>query len=428
MRQMKSSARSTAYGEGWRNSRLATAISLVSISLILGALIFGWLSRNTPIRDEYWTWENRLADIFSFLGPVILGWVIASKKPENQYGWLWVGFGLTAGFMEFFQSYAIYGALTAPGSLPAVELSVGLTRVTWVIYVTFIPLLLMLFPTGKLPSKRWKWVILALQVFVALGIVVSWFQPGKMGTVPLDNPYGIVSEAWNFLIPMIDLMVFSVISLIVLACVILIIRFRKSTGQERLQLKWVAFSASLLILYFISEIVFDAISFQLPELIDSDILFYLIFSTLYITIAIAILKYKLYNIDNIIRKSLVYGLLTAALAMLYFSSVVVLQNLSQVLTGWSNSPSITVISTLAIAAMFNPFRKRIQAVIDRRFFRLRYNASETLAAFSADLRNEVDLDQLQERLVKVVERSFQPEQVWLWVRETNPHERDLERA
>jgi hypothetical protein len=178
-------------------------------------------------------------------------------------------------------------------------------------------------------------------------------------------------------------------------------------ADERQQLKWFAYAAGLLVVFFVAN------DFLFP--LVGDLLFLVGIALLPISVGIAILRHRLFDIDVIIRRTLVYGVLTAALALVYFGSVVLLQQLFRVLTGQTSQLAI-VVSTLAIAAVFNPLRRRVQEVIDRRFYRRKYDAARTLAAFSATVRDEVDLDRLTAELLRMVEETMQPEHVSLWLR------------
>jgi len=196
------------------------------------------------------------------------------------------------------------------------------------------------------------------------------------------------------------------------------LRFRRAQGEERQQLKWIASAAAMLILYAIIGVLIQTLAPRYQpavELAEAPV-----FVALPIAVGIAILKYRLYNIDLIIRRTLIYSILTAALALVYFGSVTLLQALFNAVTGLQQSSLVAIFSTLAIAALFAPLRRQIQKAIDRRFYRRKYDAEKTIATFSAVLRDEVNLDRLEMALLSVIEDTFKPESLSLWTREASP--------
>ena len=205
----------------------------------------------------------------------------------------------------------------------------------------------------------------------------------------------------------------------------LVLRYRRSRGEERQQIKWIAFAASFVgFLYLIAMVcafIFPSAAwFQAGSPLWLDLLGYAAlssFTLVPIAIGFAVLRYRLYDIDMVINRTLVYGSLTATLALLYVSSVVFLQYASRTLTGGESQLAI-VASTLVIATLFNPLRRRIQNLIDRRFYRRKYDAQKTLSAFSKTLREETDLEALNAELLTVIRETIQPEHVSLWLRET----------
>ena len=210
---------------------------------------------------------------------------------------------------------------------------------------------------------------------------------------------------------------FAVVSVIftsiLLSALSIVVRYRRATGAERQQLKWFALAAVLAGAVIIGHLLF--VDMVLPEAF-LNLLDTVTITGLYVAVGIAILRYRLYDIDVVINRTLVYGSLTATLVLVYFGSVVGLQYLFRALTGQESQLAI-VASTLAIAALFNPLRRRVQAVVDRLFYRRKYDAAKTLETFSAKLRDETDLDEVNSDLVRVVRNTMQPEHVTLWLRE-----------
>jgi len=340
-----------------------------------------------------------------------VGALLVAHRPENLVGWIFYTSGIVGAFSGFGGEYARYTLLTNPGSLPY-GLAVGLlSDVVWlwalIQMFTFLPLL---FPTGRLPSPRWRWVgWLTIFGFLVLFIGIFLTPAIALGRqewrYTVENPIGIkgaeavLSDIGSSAFVLIVVSAF-------LSAVSLLFRYRRAAGQERAQIRWFAYAVVIIVGFILLTEIID---FKVP-----DILFVLSMMTLPIAAAIAILKYRLYDIDVIIRRTLVYGALTLTLALVYFGSVVLLQGAFTAVSGQQSAIAI-VISTLGIAGLFTPLRKRIQNDIDRRFFRKKYDAEKTLQAFSANLRQELDLEELSERLLGVVEETLQPESASLWM-------------
>jgi MFS family permease len=334
--------------------------------------------------------------VFGVLGAPILGGIVASRRPENPYGWLWLGFGLSLALVQLSETYAAYSLIVEPGSLPAPRAASGLLEgLGFVVAITLLPFLLLLFPTGRLPSQRWRpvaWIVLAAG---ATGVTLGPF----------------LSEDSVLIIAV-------VMTLIIasgLSALSLVVRYRGASGVERQQLKWFAFAAVLLVAVPISDLL------GLHRLLGNGLLWTLLdnvtLTGLYVAVGIAILRYRLYEIDLIINRTLVYGSLTAMLVAVYVGGVATTQAVFRALTGQEQQPQLAVvISTLVIAALFNPLRRRIQAFIDSRFYRRKYDAAKTLKSYSAKLRDETDLDALNAELVGVVRETMQPAHVSLWLR------------
>jgi hypothetical protein len=221
----------------------------------------------------------------------------------------------------------------------------------------------------------------------------------------MENPYGIPGAAsWVEWINNVSLVL--LMSVALLSVTSLVIRYRYGSAQERAQIRWFALSATLIFGALLASELFN---------LDSDLVFALLFSIMPIAAAMAILKYRLYDIDLLIRRTLVYSALTGLLALIYFSSIIFLQLLFATRTGTQESNAAVVLSTLLIATLFTPLRGRIQAIIDRRFYRRKYNAAQALAHFAATTRNEVDPDLLTAELVQVIQETLQPISINLWL-------------
>ena len=341
-----------------------------------------------------------------------VGALIGSRRPGNPIGWLFCSGALAWILGELALEYGVYALITAPGSLPAggwvAWFGAWARGMGWFLLVLF---LLPLFPNGRLPSPRWRPLLWGTVGFVGLFTLVSWFSSESVDfrLASVRNPLGIELEAVDVLG---EAMYLSLPLLIVPSGAAAIVRFRRSRGDERQQLKWFAYAAALMVVVFAAWI-----SLALAGLAPSNALMWTVpLLGLPTAVGVAVLKYRLYDIDLLINRTLVYGALTAVLAVLYFAGVVVIQYALRATTG-QESPLAVVASTLAIAALFNPLRRRVQSFVDRRFYRSKYDAGWVLADFSARLRDETDLDKLDEDLLATVRETVQPAHVSLWLRE-----------
>jgi len=272
---------------------------------------------------------------------------------------------------------------------------------------------LLLFPTGRLPGGRWRWLAWLTVAFVLVGVISSAFSPeaylGSLG--PIRNPLGVegfsgVYEAALYVMAPL---------LFVAAALSLIMRLHRATGVERQQLKWFAYASATFAIGIVLIVIPLAMDTPLWFERAGQAIFTAAGACVPISIGIAILHYRLYDIDRLVNRTLVYGALTATLVAVYFGGVTVLQTLLRELTGQESQLAV-VASTLAIAALFNPLRRGVQTFVDRRFYRGKYDAVRTLETFGTTLRDETDLDRLGEEMVSVVRESMQPEHAGLWLR------------
>jgi hypothetical protein len=289
--------------------------------------------------------------------------------------------------------------------------------------------LLLLFPDGRLPSRKWRPLAFLSGAVIVLVSVLTFVVPGPLeGLGGARNPFGLEGQPW---VVAAGWIVLPLLPLCMLASAAsLVVRFRQSSGEVRQQIKWIAFAASFMGLVYLSIMGASVIAWLIsPEapidpgqrslwgaLLENVML--ISFASIPTAIGFAVLKYRLYDIDLIINRTLVYGSLTLMLALLYFGGVTATQAILQAFTGQKDLPQLAVVaSTLVIAALFNPLRRRVQAFIDRRFYRRKYDAARTLEEFSTQLRNETDLEGLHGELVRVVRDTVQPGHVSLWLRE-----------
>jgi hypothetical protein len=345
------------------------------------------------------------------LGAATTGAVISSRLPENAVGWIFLAMGLLMGVLFVVGSYAELG-LAGPGAP-----SPGTVFAAWVGAWIFIPaafglpmFLLLLFPNGRFLSRRWRLAGWFLGSTVTLAAVVKAFRPGGIAH-GLENPLapgGALGETLRLLDTVTDVLALPAFGLAVAG---LVVRLRRSRGVERQQLKWFTYAAALVAVGLGTAVL-------IPDGAFADLAFLvglLALAGLPLAAGMAILKHRLYDIDLVINRTLVYGSLTVSLALVYVGSVVTLQYAFRLLTG-GGSQLVIVASTLAIAALFNPLRGRIQQVVDRLFYRNKYDARKILEAFSARLRDETDLDSLSEELVEVTRKTMQPAHVSLWLK------------
>ena len=340
------------------------------------------------------------------------GAVISTRVPGNAVGWIFLAIGVLLGLLFAAGAYSDLALDMGYDSLP------GGPFAAWIGVWIFIPaafglpmFLLLLFPDGRFVSKRWRLVGWLLGLLVVFAAASKAFEPGHIPP-DIENPLapgGATGELFQVLSTVADALALPGFALAVAG---LVVRLWSSRGVERQQLKWFAYCAAM-VGFGLGTAVF------VPEGRAADIAFLvglLALAGLPVAAGIAILRYRLYDIDVIVNRTLVYGSLTVALLALYVGSVVSLQYVFRTLTGGGSQLAI-VASTLAIAALFNSLRLRIQAFIDRRFYRRKYDAARTLSAFSARLRDETDLEQLNAELLSVVRTTMQPEHASLWLRE-----------
>ena len=401
-----------AQGATWRNHRAAGRLAwlLCGSSLALTTLSLLFLSLSDPDTFIYNPWLDNTLTAISY-GPV--GALIAQRHPSNPVGWLLCLYGLVISISHFGAEYAIYALLAQADSLPAGEALAWI--VSWIlpVIVGLTVFYILLFPTGRLPSRRWRWLAWLTAVFIVVGVITSALSPGAlMGVLgPIRNPVGI--DAFTNVYRAILFIASPVLT--GAAALAVLLRLRRATGVERQQIKWFAYAAAA---SFITTL-----AYTVPGVIETPLWFeragvalnVALIPAVPISIGIAMLRYRLYEIDLIINRTLVYGSLTAMLVAVYVGSIVVLQRIFVVLTGQQSTLAV-VVSTLVMAALFTPLRTRTQSFIDRQFYRKKYDARKTLEAFSAKLRDETDLHALNDDLVGVVAETMQPAHTSLWIR------------
>jgi hypothetical protein len=392
-------------------TRMAWSLWTITVALTALSALLVVLSLSHPDTPVFeWWFGNTFVVIDATVGAIV-----ASRRPENPVGWLLCLSGVAVGASTFISQYAIYALLARPGALPAGEAAAWIASWSLPIIIGLQVSYLTLFPTGRLPSRRWRpvaWLMVAAVVAAVISSALA--SDAYMGSLgPIRNPLAI--DGFSEVYKAVSSTMFPL--LYVVAALSLFVRLRHATGVERQQLKWLFYAAVGFALGVILVLLSGVLN--TPTWFDrtANAVFLVSSEGIIVAIGIAILRYRLYDIDIIINRTLVYGSLTVALVALYFGGVVLLQRLFVLLTG-ERSTLAVVASTLLIAALFNPLRGRIQSFMDRRFYRSKYDARKTLEAFSAKLRDETDLEALSGDLVGVVGETMQPAHVTLWLR---PH-------
>jgi len=384
------------------SARTAAWFAWAVCALTLGVTVLSFLlialsaSMNTPI---YFFWLDLTVIA---VGYSVIGAIIASRLPDHPIGWICCAIGLIAAVDHFGGEYAVYGLLAQSENLVGGRVMLWLQGWFWMLFVGLIVFLLLLFPNGQLPSRRWRpfaWLSVAV---ISFGVIWS----------------SVISPDVRFDAPPSPVQLL-VLGLGLVAAASVIVGRRGARGVERQQIKWLLYAGTI---WFVGALLKIVITYFAPA--EASLGLWVGYLLLAVgglggptAIGIAILRYRLYEIDTLINRTLVYGALTASLAAVYFGGVAVTQTIFGVATGQGQLPQLAiVVSTLIIAALFNPLRHRIQGFIDRRFYRRKYDAALTLEVFSAKLRDETDLETLNEELVSVVRETMQPTHVSLWLR------------
>jgi hypothetical protein len=366
---------------------------------LAAGLVAGGLAVNAALVIR--SWEGVLA--FLSLVFVTVGAFLAGRRPANPVGWLLLGWGVVMAFGSFAGAWVDRGLVREPGSLPGPDWLAWAEGVVWHPAFGLLAFLLLLFPHGRLPSGRWRpFAYFTVAVYLALSVSAA-FSPKAVqlyypqASSPVRTPLAPLADtAFDWLLGG---------QLLVLATALasLVLRLRRATGQERQQVKWFVYTVVTVVVVFVATTLVLGGGYLFP-----------LFGLIPVSVAVAVFKYRLYEIDRLINRTLVYGLLTALLAAVYAGGVFLLGDLLDPAAG--DSELAVAASTLAVAALFQPARRRVQGLVDRRFNRRRYDAARTVERFSARLRDQVDLDTLSAELLGVVDQTVQPERVSLWLR------------
>jgi hypothetical protein len=385
---------------GARTARwVAGCAAAGSVALIGGGLALAYVDRHlVPASLAVWTVSNVSGQVVNMAVPVT-GFVLASRRPENRIGWLFLVAGLALGLSGFSNPYALHALVADRGSLPAGPVFAWLSNWIWIIAVAALAFLFLLFPTGQLRSRRWRpaaWFAGGAFAIATVSTLITatrlWAHPFTSSPGSLDGLTALLEVMAGFLIS----------AGLLVSVVAVVIRFAKSSGEERLQLKWCAAAALVLAVVFVASIWVNSAVVNVLQSVA--------FLCLWTAIATAVLKYRLYEIDRIISRTLAYGIVTGLLVGLYAGLVLLATHVLSF-----SSPVAVAAATLAAAALFSPVRRRVQRVVDRRFNRARYDADTTVGLFAAHLKDAVDLDSVQDDLASVVQRALEPAHVSVWI-------------
>jgi hypothetical protein len=388
---------------------LAWALWLASL---LCLAVVPWTDRLTiragrPELASQWQGSFLLV-VLAFLITTTVGALVASRRPRHPVGWLLLGFALSQTASGVISSYMTYGLLVRPGALPAAASVARYYPATGAATLALLSLVLLLTPTGSLPSARWRWwawITAATPLALALVVPVA---PGRLDPQLLltSSPFSDRALGGVLLVATQVALVVTALAVVV-AAGSLVLRFRRAQGVERQQLRWVALGAALMVLAV--PVVLAPVALGIPIVVDWVAVVWLV--VLPVAVGAAVLRYRLYDLDRIISRTVAYGLLTLLLGGGY---ALVVLGLGQLLK--RDSPLVVAAATLAVAAVFQPARRRVQAVVDRRFNRRRHDTTRIIEGFGARLRDQVDLDTLTDDLLAVVDQTMQPTQTSLWLR------------
>jgi hypothetical protein len=393
---------------GWRSTGLAWRLWGSAVALSAVSLVFLGLSAGAPAPPGFGFEGSEILFALTF---ATVGRLVAARQPRNPVGWLFGVAGLIFAAMGLAGEYADYAVLTRPG-LPLGPEVAWAANWIWPSSLGLVACVFLLFPDGELLSGRWRALLWVIGVSVELTFIGFGIAPGPMDEFPAaDNPFGV--DGAGRAGPLVAAAGMLGLGAAMLgAGVSLVLRFRRSRGRQRQQLKWIAYAAGLAGSSQLAGIVWFAWSGRAPAIVAALVIIGL--TAIPVAAGVAILRHRLYDIDRLINRTLVYGLLTLLLAATYAAGVFVLGGLLNPAGG--DSAFAVAASTLTVAALFQPLRRRVQSGVDRRFNRRRYDAARTVEAFSARLRDQIGLETVAGDLVTAVEQVMEPTRVSLWIR------------
>jgi hypothetical protein len=389
--------------------RVALAGCAVAIPLSVAGFVFDALTWSSGQATGNVNSDAALVPVFALA--VFMGALIVRRRPGNVVGRLLCAFCCLASIVVLTDGYATYGVIASPGSVPGASAAAWLSNWIWTPAVaTLLAIMPPVFPDGHVLTRRWRSAVLLAIVATSLLSVGQALQPGPLDDYPIDNPIGV--ESARGVVDALTGVGFVLFFLALwVSATAVVVRFRRTTGVERLQLKWLVSAAVLVAALFVLGVIVGWAA-------GADGIFNVVLpisvAAIVAATGIAVLRYRLFELDRLVNRTLVYGALSALLAGVYFGIVVAFQ---QVFSGFAGGSDLAIaVSTLAVAALFRPARRGIQSIVDRRFYRSHYDAQRTLETFSARLRDELDLETLRGELAAVVQQTMQPAHVSIWLR------------
>jgi hypothetical protein len=388
---------------------VAAVLALLAVAMEAGAVVLHLLNRTTPdLRPPDFNEVSIQILVVTFSG---IGWLIASRRRDNRIGWMFLAAGFFYGLTAFSGSYATHGLVADPGSLPLADVLAWLSGLTWVPALTLLILLLLFFPDGRLPSRRWRPAVLVAGLASSAMLI-----PNAIADWPYRGPALLVGDSSVFAADtaVATAGVFQVLGLLLILGVAasgaaaLAMRFRRSAGTEHQQIKWFATAA---VIETAALLVMSGL--DVPSPFDA-IAAIIVTPFIPVAVGVAILRYRLYTIDRIISRTIGYAAVTGVLVATFAAVILLSQAVFAPLTG-GNTLAVAA-STLVVAALFQPLRLRVQRAMDRRFDRARYDGERTAAAFAERLRGQVDLAGLETDLTRTVDTALRPSATAVWLR------------
>jgi signal transduction histidine kinase len=387
----------------WTARRLAWSVGIVSIALLVATVVLMFVDRETDLPSNVGIWSAAdVADVLVNIGVPILGIVIVNKRPRNAIGWVFIVAGVALGLASFGQAYALHALLADPGVLPAGQALAWLSNVLWPIPLACLTLLFLLFPTGHLPSPRWRpvvWLVIAIYVSLTVAALIlataGWSDPFEGINVDTGT-VGDIARAVVVIAALAEIVA------LLLSVVSLVFRYRRSTGAERLQLKW-----------FVSAAAIAAVAFSVGFFIDSALVSAIVSTSvafLYVAIGIAMLKHNLYDIDLILNKTITYGALAAFITAIYVIVVVVIGALIGVTEG------VSLIATAVVAVAFQPIRRQAQQIANRLVYGERATPYEVLSRFSEQVGETYSDEDVLVRMARLLAEGTGATSAVVWLR------------
>jgi hypothetical protein len=387
--------------------------------LFIAGNVLGWVTHDPQSAGDWGGGGSAalLAVSLALLCFSVMGWLIASRQPGNAIGWILIAIRFLWALDSALEGYAMYGLVTNPGSLPAARWANAIDDWLWVVSVGLMgTFLFQLFPDGRLPSRRWRPLAYLSGAALLLTVASDLFLTENLADSVVPASGNPVAPSALDGIPNI-----AVVSLpVLLACIpasaaLLLIRYRRSSGVPRLQMKWLVSATTAIVLFYSVVVAMSGGSDAPLWLVVAQDAAVVSFCLIPLSIGAAVLRYRLYEIDVIVRRTVVYTVLVGVLVVVYLGSVSALGWVGREVTGQSGALAVTL-STLLVAVSFQPLRRRIQNAVDRRFYRRRYDAHSAASAFSSRLRAEIDLEALTHELLGVIDETLQPSHAAVWLR------------